>query len=199
MYTLINSYKNFDDFIKMQIFVIFIVALGWSLILPIITKLQGLLWAASFISLFMIIGQLRSFICPFFKHWPLKKSYALLVINGGVYFLSLPIYFYDVNVFLVVEAIIVAIHGIIVSIFTINYDAFIIKRYDTEIFKDIQYLESIAFSLGNVLGFSIVALIDVITKDLNIVISICMMILCINLIIKTYNYKVFWKDVDLSE
>ncbi len=67
MKELLNSYKDFDSFIKMQLLVIFVISLSWALILPIVTKLQGLLWATSIISAFMIIHKLAAFIMPYFK------------------------------------------------------------------------------------------------------------------------------------
>ena len=38
--------QDFDQFIKMQLYAIAEVSLSWSLMVPIIIKLQGVLWTA---------------------------------------------------------------------------------------------------------------------------------------------------------
>ncbi len=93
MNELFNSYKRFDTFIKMQLLVIFVISLSWALILPIITKLQGTLWATSIISAFLILHKLSTFAMPWFKNFTVKETYKLLVILDGLYLVSIPIYF----------------------------------------------------------------------------------------------------------
>ena len=75
-----SMHQNFDQFIKMQLYMVATVSLSWSLMVPIIIKLQGVLWTASIISGYLIIQKLSVFIYPYFKNWLLKQSYKYLII-----------------------------------------------------------------------------------------------------------------------
>ena len=135
MRELIRNYKQFDEFIRVQLFVLFIVTLSWSLVLPIVTKLQGILWTTSMISAYLILHKLSVFIMPYFKEVSLKNSYKILIILDIIYMLSMFIYFIDVNIFIYVEAILVVIYGLSVSIFGINYSMYVMKKYDSNCYN----------------------------------------------------------------
>ena len=100
MKDLIKNYKKFDDFIKIQLFVLFIITLSWSLVLPIVTKLQGLMWTTSMISIYLILQKLSVFVMPYFKNSSLKISYSILIALDFAYMLSMFIYFVNVELFI---------------------------------------------------------------------------------------------------
>ncbi len=199
MKELLNSYKDFDSFIKMQLLVIFVISLSWALILPIVTKLQGLLWATSIISAFMIIHKLAAFIMPYFKGVSLRVSYRNLIILDFLYLASVPLYFYDPLVFLYTESALMVIYGIIMSIFGINYDAYLMERYQTKTFKDVQYLERMTMAVSGIIGYLIVIAIDILSKDMGTSIKVFIVLLTINLVFQVYNYKYYWNKFDLKE
>lgn len=189
--------QDFDQFIKMQLYAITIVSLSWSLMVPIIIKLQGVLWTASIISGYLIIQKLSVFIYPYFKNWLLKQSYKYLIILDVFYMLSLPLYFYDPLIFIYVEAGLVVIYGLIMNVFGINYDAFLMNKYSTNIFKDIQYVERIYMASAGIVGYLIVIVIELFTEKLDTIILIFFVMLGFNLVIQIYNYKKYW--VELKE
>ena len=195
MHKLLAEYRTFDSFIIMQLFVVAINCFSWSLIIPIIIKLQGLLWTTSLISAFMIINNFSAFISPFFKELSLKKSYAVSIQLTVIYWLSLLMYFVDVGAFLIFESILTFCYGIIMSIFSINYDAYLMKTYDESTFKSVQYMERMVMAAASIVGLTYVAIIDIITSDLNIVVGSFFFILFFALCIKIYNYRMFWREI----
>lgn len=199
MRELLQSYKGFDSFIKMQLLVIFVIVLSWALILPIVTKLQGLLWATSIISAYLILHKLSSFLLPYFKNASLKASYRGMIALDVLYLLGVPTYFIDPLLFLYVEAFLMVVYGIILSVFGINYDAYLMKKYDEKIFKDVQYVERLVMAIGGIIGYLIVMFIDVLTSNMGTAIYVFMVILSINVLFQLYNYNYFWNNFKLKE
>ena len=192
----LTMHQNFDQFIKMQLYMVATVSLSWSLMVPIIIKLQGVLWTASIISGYLIIQKLSVFIYPYFKNWLLKQSYKYLIILDVFYMLSLPIYFYDPLIFIYVETGLVVIYGLIMNVFGINYDAFLMNKYSTNIFKDIQYVERIYMACAGIVGYLLVIVIELFTEKLDTIILIFFVMLGFNLVIQIYNYKNYWVGLE---
>ena len=84
---------DFDAFVKMQMLSIGVASFSWALIIPIITKLQGTLWATYMISGYLIFSRSSAFISPLFRKIKLKTSFQVIVGLTGVYFLILFVYF----------------------------------------------------------------------------------------------------------
>ena len=196
MKALYTSYKKFDSFIKTQLLVIFINSLGWALMLPIITKLQGLLWTTSIISSYLILHKISAFLIPLFKDIALKELYKRLIILDCLYLFSIPIYFYSPLVFLYTEATLMIIYGIILSVFGINYDAYLMDTYQTNIFKDMQYIERMSMAIAGIAGYCIVILVDILSSDLDISLIVFICLLSISILFQLYNYKYYWIKVE---
>jgi hypothetical protein len=182
----------------MQLLVIFVISLSWALILPIITKLQGLLWATSIISAYLIIHKLSVFITPYFKHLSIRQSYGALIVLDGLYLVSVLLYFYDPLIFLYTEASLMVVYGIVMTVFGISYDAFLMEKYNSNTFKDVQYLERMSMAVAGIIGYSVVIFIDIISQDIGIAIKTFFVILSINLGFQLYNYIYFWKNLELG-
>jgi hypothetical protein len=195
MRALYLSYKDFDSFIKMQLVVIFVISLSWALILPIVTKLQGLLWATSIISGYLILHQLSVFLMPMMRNVSLKQSYKWMIWLDFIYCISVLLFFYDELIFLYTEATLMVAYGIVISVFGINYDAFLMEKYSTESFKDIQYVERMVMAVAGIVGYLIVIFVDVLSEDVGTSIKVFLVILMVNLGIQLYNYKYFWNDL----
>jgi hypothetical protein len=83
------------------------------------------------------------------------------------------------------------------NVFGINYDAFLMNKYSTNIFKDIQYVERIYMASAGIVGYLIVIVIELFTEKLDTIILIFFVMLGFNLVIQIYNYKKYW--VELKE
>lgn len=189
------SFRNFDAFVKMQLLCVAVASFSWALVIPIITKLQGLLWTTYVIAGFMILARTSAFISPFFKHISLKRSFEVIVVLTIMYLFSLFTYFYSVHLFLIIEMILMFGYGIIFSIYTINYDVYIMKRYDQDVFKDIQYIEQMIMAAAGITGFLITGVVDFISNSIEASLYSFMFMLLISLTVDIYNYNKYWKDI----
>ena len=192
------AYKKFDSFIKMQFIVIFVISLSWALILPLITKLQGMLWTTSIISAFLIIQRLTSFVSPFFKNANLVISYRNLIILDLLYFISLYSFFISPLYFIYIEGTLMLVYTVIMSVFSIKYDAFLMKRYNTETFENVQYIERMIMSAAAICGYFVVIVLDIFSEDMTATIITFYYILGINLLFQFYNYFFFWKKSKIN-
>ncbi len=196
MRDILKNFIKFDNFLKMQILIIACISFNWSLIIPLITKLQGLLWATSMISVYLILQKAMAFIYPYFQSLKINKAYALLIILDIIYTGSLSIFFINIEIFLYVEGILMLLYGIMINVFGINYDTYLMKSYDSETFKSLQYIERMAMALAGIMGFFVVILIDLITHDMNQIVITFIVISAIVVIIQIVNYKRFWRNLD---
>lgn len=191
-----KSFVDFDAFVKMQMLSIGVASFSWALIIPIITKLQGTLWATYMISGYLIFSRSSAFISPFFRRIKLKTSFQVIVGLTGLYFLTLFVYFLNVHAFLVLEAVLMFSYGVFLSNYIINYNMFIMDNYKSDIFRDIQYFEQMIMAGAAIFGFVITALIDVFTNQIGSSIICFMFMIMVSLGVDIYNYRVFWKNID---
>lgn len=195
MKDMMKSFKDFDDFLKTQIIIVGLISFVWALIIPLITKLQGMLWTTSIISAYLIAQKASAFIYPYFKDMKINKCYKSLIILDILYAISLTIYFVNINVFVYVEALLTLVYGIIISVFTINYNTYVMKTYNANTFKELQYIEKISISIAGILGFVLVIVLDYIFEDSNKTVSFFILVSSIVVIVQLFNYNKFWKNI----
>lgn len=143
----------------------------------------------------MILNQMSSFICPLLKNISVKKSYGLIIILTVLYEFSLPLYFVDVQTFLMTDVFLEFLFATAVSNYVINYNAFIMERYNTDIFKDVQYYKNMICSIATIIGFTIVSVMDLLFKTYEITIICFMVMIFISICVEIYNYKAYWTDI----
>lgn len=191
MKSLIKYYMSFDGFLKMQLIIILTISMGWALIVPIVYKMQGMLWTTSMISGYLILSRATGLISPYFRNVGLKQSYLNLIVLNFFYMLSVNIYYFSGQLFLQVEALLGIIYAIFLPVFHINYNAYVMDKYKTEIYKDMQYCEAAAGSMAGILGYSIVILLDTRFGSGNSI-FIFEIILFFALWLQVYNYKKYY-------
>ena len=179
--------------------VMFVISLSWALILPILTKLQGMLWATSIISMYLILNRFSAFLLPYFKNTSIKKSYRNMITLDILYLVSVPLYFVDPLLFLYTEATLMFVYGIILSIFGISYDAFLMTKYNTSTFKDIQYSERIVMAVAGILGYAVVILLDIFSNNIETIVYTFIVILSMNVLFQLFNYRYYWNEFNLKD
>ncbi len=58
------------------------------------------------------------------------------------------------------------VYGLFLNVFGINYNAYVMETYNTKTFKDIQYVESMTMAVAGILGYAIVAGIDILSSNI---------------------------------
>lgn len=196
MKEIFTNFMKFDNFLKTQILIIACISFNWSLILPLITKLQGLLWATSMISAYLILQKASAFIYPYFQSLKINVAYAGLIILDIIYTISLSVFFVDPGIFLYIEGVLMLLYGIVMNVFGINYNTYLMRAYDNDTFKSLQYVERMAMAFAGIIGFGVVILFDLITHDMNKIVMTFMVISIIVVIIQILNYKRFWTNLN---
>lgn len=188
---LIRYYKSFDDFLKMQLLIILIINLGWALIIPIVFKMQGLLWTTSMISFYLILSRATGLLSPYFRNVELKQSYFNLISLDFLYMLSINVYYFNKECFLYIEALLAVFYSIFFTVFQINYNAYIMSKYETDIYKDMKYCESAASSIAGILGYATVIFLEHTIGSSNSIIAF-EVILIFAFWLQIYNYKKYY-------
>jgi hypothetical protein len=175
----------------MQLAIILIINLGWALIIPLVYKMQGLMWTTSMISGYLILSRATGLVSPYFRNIELKQSYLNLIILDFFYMISINLYYFSGELFLQVEAFLGIIYSVFLTVFHINYNAYVMDKYETEIYKDMKYCETAAASIAGILGYSIVILLENSFGSRNSI-FIFEVILILAFWLQIYNYKKYY-------
>lgn len=188
MKEVIESFKKFDRFLKDQLIIPLFTQCTWALVIPLIHKLQGMLWSTTYISIYLILIRMSGIFVPYFKGISLKKSYLAIIVLNILYVLGTSLYFINQSYFLWVEVFLCILFGINSQLLRISWDLYIIEEYNKETFENYKYCSSIRDSFGGVGGYSIVILIyAILTESESMILFIFLMFFV--LLLQVYNYK----------
>ena len=193
-----KAVRKFDSFIKMQLLIEFVVSLGWALILPIVAKLQGLMWTLSAIAIYGIIKQLSNFLLPLLDNITLKEAYKLIIIMDILYLVCIPLYFVDPVIFLIAEATVIVIYSVIMNKFNTIYNRFVAHKYSESVYNHIQNAEKMTNSAASIIGYLVVVSVEFISSDIEVAMYTFMVILLISIAFELYNYLTYWTEEKLK-
>lgn len=194
MKEIIKSFNAFSLFLKQQLFVGLITQLTWSLIIPLVYKLQGMLWTTTLISIYLILMRASGLFVPYFKGITIKKAYIYLITLSLAYWFGTLLYFFDKNIFLWVEVLLTVMFGIVGQAFGISWDLFVIKEYGEKIFEDYRYCSSIRDSIGGIGGYSLAAIVySIMTEDKTIVLFLFTILVVV--FVQYLNYRINYRDL----
>ena len=103
MKEVILSFKRFDRFLKDQLLIGLFTQCTWALVVPLIHKLQGMLWSTTYISIYLILIRMSGMFVPYFKGVHIKKTYATVIVLNFMYVAGTSLYFIDQNYFLMFQ------------------------------------------------------------------------------------------------
>ena len=182
----------------MQLMVGFIVTLSWSLIIPVVVKLQGLLWALSVIAFYKIVKHMGNFLLPLLNNIELKDAYRYIIIMDALYLICIPLYFVDTETFLIAEAINMVAYTVISNKFHVIYNRFVALRYIESVYNHIQNAERMIHSVASIIGYLIVISVEYISSNIEVAIYTFIVILLVNLTFQYYNYLTYWNEENLK-
>jgi len=188
MKEIFTNFKKFDSFLKDQLLIGLFIQCVWALVVPLIYKLQGLLWSTTYISIYLILLRTSGLIVPYFKGLKLKKVYKSIIILNLIYALSATLYFYNQFYFLWAEVLLSVLFGINSQLLSIAWDVYVVDRYKKEVFENYKYCAAFRDSVGGIGGYSLVAIIYAFLNETqSMKLFIFMMVFA--LFAQTYNYK----------
>lgn len=189
---MINNYKSLDRFLKDQLIIGFFIQCIWTLITPIIYKLQGSLWTTTYISIYLIMMRISGLIIPYFKGTHIKIVYRNMVLLNAIYFISIYLYFYNKNIFLFIESILSIFFTINSILLGITWDIYVVKKYPMEIYENYKYIATFRDSLGGITGYSFVIIMSMFLNENQSVKTFSFMMIFV-LILGLYNYNKHYK------
>jgi hypothetical protein len=185
--------KKFDFFLIFQVLLFSSIHFSWSLVTPLIYKLQGLYWTTILISVVCILNRISSIFTPLFKEMKLGDLYKLIICLDFIYLASINLYFYNTELFLYIECGLGIIYSILLSAFYINYKAYIAEKYSINTLKEYEYTYTVYTGIFCTLGYLFVILIEYLLPHLIIVIFDIMLFMVI--IFQLYNHKKYYSKM----
>lgn len=186
---IISCYKSFDTFLRMQSWVGFFYSFTWCLFIPIVHKMQGMLLSITIISIYLVLSRISGLIIPALRGKSLKLWILLLMLSTVLYIIATPIYFYDKNLFLYSEMFLSILSGVLYPALHITWDLHVVKNYDNEIYENYKYFEQFRSSLGGILGYFFIILLEQFLEEPQIIVVFFIMLLfCF--FYEILNYKV---------
>lgn len=183
-------FAKFDDFLRSQVWIGLITHLNWALFIPLCDKLRGEYWTASIIAVAYVAMNAAKFAVKIFKDMSLRTSYLGNNIASGLAIGTMLVYLQGYpEWFLVLDAVLGMIFCIFGAVHSINFRVYLSKNYPEDIFKEYMVVKEMRTSLGNIMGFSLVALIYS-EMDTDQSMMLCIGATSVVLVLKQYNW---WK------
>jgi len=188
MKELLDSFKNFDQFLKDQLLIGLYISCTWALISPIIMKLQGMLWTTSFISFYLIMMRVSGLIAPYFKGTHIKDSYKSIIGLNFLYIFSTLLFFVDTHWFLWAESFLSIFFCINSVVLHIGWDVYVVDKYGKETFEEYKYCSTFRDGVAGIGGNVIViGIFSVLSRQQSMKLFVLMMVTV--LLLQVYNYR----------
>ncbi len=158
-----------DTFTRIQMLSLFlVVAIDW-ILLPVVTKLEGMYLPIFMISFFMLLGASEGILQPLFKNVKVHTIYLIAIYLDMLQICSYFLYFHDELLFVYT----------ILSIFTIQSITFEIARihtielmsFDLDV-KEYLILRSFVISCAVIFGASCTMILDFFFEDIGMLLVI---------------------------
>jgi len=126
----LRAFKEFDEITKFRLINSFIVAFGFSMLLPVLTVLQGQIMLAWIIALFKIGGMLAVKSNEIFVHtFSMDSLYKMTVILHILYTLSAGLYFFSPIIMIYADSVFALLETAIISAYSITLNNYIADNY----------------------------------------------------------------------
>lgn len=145
-----------DNYLKRQLKATFLGGLTYTILVPLMTKLHGVYWTTSMISVFMLLTRVSVAVAPLFRHWSLWQCYWLWLGCDILYMGVSYLYFIDIPMFLYVDTLLMFIVMIVGTVYLVNFNTFCLHRYGETIYKDYSYMKGIVASVSGGISFGAV-------------------------------------------
>lgn len=198
MKELIKNFKGFDRFLKDQLMIGLFIQCTWALVSPLITKLQGLLWTTTYISVYMIMLRMAGLFVPYFKGTHIKIAYRSIIFLNVLYVAATSIYFYDQTLFLWTESLLSVFFCINSVVLGIGWDVYVVEKYEKQTFEDYKYCATFRDSVGGIGGYSIVILIYQFLNEYQSM-KLFVFLMVFVLLLQLYNYKTHYTKMEIND
>jgi len=189
--------KNLPDFIRAELLISIIAVAEYSFLGPIITKLEGMLFTVTVISILTGIDRFKGVIVYMLRGLNLTTTYKIMFVIVITHICITITYFIDQKVFIWLIIINSALGGIFFRIFYIEWDAIIANILNKNDFKEFSHIDSLLNTVVGVISLSIVVMLSLYDTDILVITNICLNFIALYLMFK--QYKNFYTNEKLKE
>lgn len=190
-----KEYKALDQFLIDQLHIRLLIVWIWSIVVPIMFKLQGTYWSTTIIGIYLITQQCSKLLVPYFRWLSLKQVYFLLICLDFIYAFTSWTYFINPEWFLYCEALLACLFPILIEIFGINYNLYVVEHYSKKEYETIQYLGSLVFTIGGGAGYLTSVVFDLIYNNSNYSMKTFCFLFIIILVFQILNYRKNYREM----
>ena len=198
MKELIKNFKSFDRFLKDKLMIGLFIQCTWALVSPLITKLQGLLWTTTYISVYMIMMRIAGMFVPYFKGTHIKNAYRSIIFLNVLYVIATGIYFFDQTLFLWTESFLSVFFCINSVVLGIGWDVYVVEKYEKKTFEDFKYCATFRDAVGGIGGYSIVIIIYQFLNEYQSM-KLFVFLMVFVLLLQLYNYQTHYKNMEVNK
>jgi hypothetical protein len=151
----LKAFKEFDEITTFRLVNSFIVAFGITMLLPVLTVLQGTLMLAWIIALFKIGDMLAVKSNEIFVHtFSMDELYKMTIILHIFYTLGAGLYFWNPLVMIYVDSIFALFEAAIISAYSITLNNYIANNYPKSMSR-FQIVRNSSWADGALIGLLI--------------------------------------------
>jgi len=151
----LDQFGDFDEVTKFRLINAFIVAFGLTMLMPVLTVLQGTLMLAWIIAVFKIAQMLAVKSNEFFVHsFSMDKLYKMTVILHVFFTLSAGLYFWNPLIMIYADSIFGLIEVAVISAYSITLNNYIADKFPDSMSK-FQIIRNSSWADGALIGLLI--------------------------------------------
>jgi len=151
----LKSFKEFDDITTFRLINSFIVAFGFTMLVPVITVLQGTLMLAWIIAAFNIGDMIAVKSNEMFVHsFSMDGLYKMTVVLHLLYTLSAGLYFWNPLIMIYADSFFALIETAIISAYSISLNTYIAHKFPKSMSR-FQIVRNSSYADGALIGLLI--------------------------------------------
>ena len=151
----LSSFDDFDDVTKFRLINSFVVAFGFTMLVPVLTVLKGTLMLAWIIGLLSIFNMLAVKSNEIFVHtFNMDNLYKMTIVLHILLILSASLYYYSPTIMIYADSFIALMETAVISAYSITLNNYIAKEYPGSMSK-FQIIRNSSWADGALIGLLI--------------------------------------------
>jgi hypothetical protein len=151
----LSSFDDFDDVTKFRLINSFVVAFGFTMLVPVLTVLKGTLMLAWIIGLLSIFNMLAVKSNEIFVHtFSMDNLYKMTIVLHVLLILSASLYYYSPTIMIYADSFIALMETAVISAYSITLNNYIAKEYPGSMSK-FQIIRNSSWADGALIGLLI--------------------------------------------
>jgi len=154
-----KAFREFDRITEFRLMNSFIVAFGFTMLIPVITVLQGTLMLPWIIAVFKIVNMIAVKSNEIFVHtYSMEDLYKMTVLLHVLYTISALLYFWSPIVMIYTDSIFALIETAIISAYSITLNNYIARKHPSTMSR-FQIVRNNSWADGALIGLLISTLV----------------------------------------